>query len=44
MKVEGNFSDEKESNNMKDFKPSRPVINRWYTGEKTFTFTFILQD
>ena len=29
MKVEGKVSYEIESNNMKDFKPSRPVINRW---------------
>merc|ERR1712026_7176 len=28
MKVEGNFSDETESRNMKDFKPVRPTINR----------------
>ena len=28
MKTEGNFSAEKESNAMVDFKPQRPKINR----------------
>ena len=35
MRVEGNFSDETESRNMKDFKPVRPIINRWGSRTKS---------
>lgn len=45
MKTEGNFYHETESNNLVDFKPKRPVINRLkrsiHANSKQFTFNIL---
>ena len=44
MKTEGNFSAEKESNAMVDFKPQRPKINRWVRKLKSFTLNIVISE